>query len=148
MALNLAEGSEKHTEPYIKHSATKAFFNNQEEAVRILGIGNHHAAVTCYNKSYKDVCSATLWDVYMYNMGFVSIIEDTYCLVVHKCSTDVIQYQYVVYCIVFHHAHNISSWCLFFLIGASLLAICGCWWSTGTWLSSLQAYAEENRFGR
>lgn len=51
--------------------------------------------------------------------------------------------QCVAFCIIFNHSNNILHWGSFFLIGASPLSICGCWCSSGTWLSSLQTYVQE-----
>lgn len=45
---------------------------------------------------------------------------------------------------VVYHIPSVSNWCPFFLIAASLLFICGCWWSSGTRLRSLRTYVSGN----
>lgn len=64
-------------------------------------------------------------------------------LAVPECPTEMWYYQCVASWILFHHAYDILNWCCSFLIGASLLSFCVCWCSSGTWLCSLQTYAQE-----
>ena len=105
--------------------------------VSVWGIYQHTAATR--NRSHGDE-----WG-FSDGMGFISWVEE-YISLPHCTQVpyrDVISDQCVVFCVISHHAHHILNWCSFFLIAASFLSICGCWCSSGTWLSSLQTHVQE-----